>query len=107
MLTNLVSNAVRHSAPGGTVTIAVTPFAANAAGAAGIAVAVADTGTGMSGEEGAHAFDRFHKSPESRGSGLGLAIARGLVAAHGGTIELQSAPGRGTTVTFTLPAPLP
>ncbi len=47
---------------------------------------------------------RFYKGSESRGSGLGLAIAKGLVAAHGGSIGVNSEPGRGTTITFTLPA---
>lgn len=49
------------------------------------------------------AFDRFNKGPASRGSGLGLTIARGLVTAHGGEIRASSAPGAGTTMSFTLP----
>ena len=68
-----------------------------------IAVDVRDTGSGMTAEEIEHAFERFHKGPESRGSGLGLTIARGLVAAHGGEIRASSEPGSGTTMTFTLP----
>jgi len=57
----------------------------------------------MTPEEIARAFDRFYKGSESRGSGLGLTIARSLVAAHGGDIHATSEPGRGTTITFTLP----
>jgi len=68
-----------------------------------VTVAVRDTGEGMNSDELAHAFQRFHKGAGSRGSGLGLAIARSLVAAHGGEIGAASAPGQGTTVTFTLP----
>jgi signal transduction histidine kinase len=99
VLTNVISNAVRHSAAGGTVTVAVTKDRGP-----GVAVAVTDTGAGMSPQEAARVFDRFYKGPESRGSGLGLAIAQSLVAAHGGTISVDSAPARGTTVTLTLPA---
>jgi len=106
VLTNLVSNALRHSNEGGTITMAIAAAAngsapANADGR--LSVAVADTGAGMSAEEARRVFDRFYKGPGSRGSGLGLAIARGLVGAHGGTIDAASEPGRGTTITFTLP----
>jgi signal transduction histidine kinase len=65
-----------------------------------------DAGTGMSTEDLARAFDRFHNGPESLGSGLGLTIARSLVAAHSGDIRASSGPGRGTVVTFTLPLDL-
>jgi signal transduction histidine kinase len=106
VLTNLMSNAVRHSAAGGTVTVAVTPSTGSgqADGGTGVIVAIADTGAGMSAQEAARAFDRFYKGPASRGSGLGLAIAQSLIAAHGGTITIDSAPARGTTIRFTLPA---
>jgi signal transduction histidine kinase len=97
VLTNLVSNALRHSAAGGTVTIAVTNHTDS------LAVAVTDTGAGMTPQEAERIFARFYKGPDSRGSGLGLAIARGLVLAHGGSIAVVSEPGRGTTITFTLP----
>jgi signal transduction histidine kinase len=105
VLTNLVSNALRHSAAGGTVSIAVTRSTSSgqADDADSVAVAVADTGAGMTPEEAARVFERFYKGPESRGAGLGLAIAHGLVLAHGGTINVASEPGRGTTITFTLP----
>jgi len=98
VLTNLVSNALRHTAPGGAVGVRV-----EAAPAGGVSVAVRDNGSGMTPEDLARAFDRFHKGPESRGSGLGLSIARGLVVAHGGEIHASSEPGRGTTMTVTLP----
>ena len=114
VLTNLVSNALRHSTAGGTVTIAVAPSTGSgqahstgsgqAGGVNGVAVSVADTGAGMTPEEAQRAFARFYKGPGSGGSGLGLAIARALVLAHGGSIDLHSEPGRGTTITFRLPA---
>jgi two-component system OmpR family sensor kinase/two-component system sensor histidine kinase BaeS len=98
VLTNLVSNAARHSLPGGKVDVHVGEMPAG-----GIVVQVRDAGSGMTQEDIARAFDRFHKGPGSHGSGLGLAIARGLVVAHGGEIHASSEAGRGTTVTFTLP----
>jgi len=58
----------------------------------------------MTPEEAQRAFARFYKGPGSGGSGLGLAIARGLVLAHGGSIDIHSEPGHGTTIRFTLPA---
>jgi signal transduction histidine kinase len=96
-LTNLVSNALRHSATGGSVTI--TTDARDAA----IVVSVADTGAGIPPEALPRIFDRFYKGPSSHGSGLGLTIARNLVISHGGDISAASRVGEGTTVTFTLP----
>jgi signal transduction histidine kinase len=99
VLTNLVSNAIRHARAGGTVTIDVSSTQDR-----GVAVAVTDTGAGMTPDEAERVFSRFYKGAESRGSGLGLAIAQGLVLAHRGTIAIASEEGRGTTITFTLPA---
>ena len=100
VLSNLLANALRHTPSGGTVDVRV--YESGSSGSA-IAVDVRDTGSGMSADEIARAFDRFHKGPASRGSGLGLTIARGLVTAHGGEIRASSAPGAGTTMSFTLP----
>jgi signal transduction histidine kinase len=97
VIANLVTNALRHTPAGGSITVRVRPTA----GAIGIDVS--DTGEGMTAEELARAFDRFHKGRGSRGSGLGLTIARNLVVAHGGEITLSSELGRGTTATLTLP----
>lgn len=97
VIANLVSNALRHTPEGGRVIIRVT-----AAGRA-LRVDVTDTGSGMSADDLAHAFDRFYKGTRSRGSGLGLTIARNLVTAHGGEIRASSEPGHGTTISFTLP----
>ena len=98
VLTNLLSNALRHTPAGGAVAVRVAPAAT-----AGVSVEVRDTGRGMTAEEIARAFDRFYKGSDSRGTGLGLTIARSLVTAHGGEIRASSAPGGGTTITFTLP----
>jgi signal transduction histidine kinase len=101
VLTNLVSNAIRHSAAGTAVTLAATP------GADRVAVEVRDTGPGIAREELERIFDRFHKSAGSPGSGLGLPIARKLVEAHGGEISVTSEVGRGTIVRFTIPTAPP
>ena len=94
---NLVSNALRYTPEGGSVRI-VTGRADGR-----VEVSVIDTGRGMPQAEADRMFERFVKSADSGGSGLGLAIAKALVEAHGGTIAATSAPGQGTTVTFTLP----
>jgi signal transduction histidine kinase len=98
VLANLISNALRHTPAGGTVTIGV------GRDEAGVAFRVTDTGKGIEPDELAHVFERFARSPESRGSGLGLAIAKSLVQTHGGTISAESEPDRGTTIRFVLPA---
>jgi signal transduction histidine kinase len=100
VLANIVSNAVRHTPPGGEVALAARDGAANGR----VAVTVRDTGTGIPAELVPRVFDRFVKGESSPGTGLGLAIARDLVEAMGGTIELTSAEGSGTTVTIRLPA---
>jgi signal transduction histidine kinase len=94
---NLVANALRFTPAGGRITVGTGETDA------GVRIAVRDTGAGMKPEALEHAFDRFYRSPGSPGSGLGLSIARNLVEAHGGRIEIESAPGRGTEVRFTLP----
>ena len=99
VLSNLLANAVRHTPAGGSVAVTVAPRSAG-----GVVIDVRDTGTGMTAEDIERAFDRFHKGRESRGSGLGLTIARSFVVAHGGEIRASSDPGRGTTMTVTLPA---
>jgi len=69
---------------------------------------VRDTGEGISPDDLPHVFDRFYRADRSRarqtgGYGLGLAIVRQLVLAHGGTITVESEPGKGSTFTFTAP----
>jgi two-component system, OmpR family, sensor histidine kinase BaeS len=97
VLSNLVSNALRHTPAGGEVRVRAERAAA------GLAVTVADTGAGIATELLPHVFERFVKGGDSSGSGLGLAIARDLVRAHGGDMAAASEPGRGTTMRFTLP----
>ena len=97
----LLDNALRHTPAGGRVDVTVS----REDGAA--AVAVSDTGEGIPPESQPFVFDRFYRgdaSREGRSAGLGLAIARGLAAAHHGSIALESAVGRGSTFTLRLPA---
>jgi signal transduction histidine kinase len=97
---NLVSNALAHTARGGSVTLS-----AEAEGDF-VRFAVADTGEGIPAQYLARVFDRFFRVPGSRaprGAGLGLAIAREVVLAHGGGIDVTSREGVGSNFTFTLP----
>ncbi|NUR56703.1 MAG: HAMP domain-containing histidine kinase [Acidobacteria bacterium] len=97
VLTNLLTNALRHTAAGQAITVVVRDASD------GIAIDVTDTGEGMPPEAVARIFDRFYKGPRSRGAGLGLAIAKAIVAAHGGGMTASSQVGTGTTVSLTLP----
>jgi signal transduction histidine kinase len=99
VFSNLVANALRHTPAGGSVAVDARVGEAGRA----VVVTVRDTGSGIAPELLPHVFDRFAKSAGSRGSGLGLAIARGLVEAHGGSIDVESAPGQGSTFRFTIP----
>jgi signal transduction histidine kinase len=100
VLINLLANALRHTSAGGTITVT-----ASARDARMITVRVSDTGSGIAPEDLPRIFDRFYKGATSHGSGLGLAIVRNLIGAHGGDVTASSEPGRGTTITFTLPIP--
>ena len=102
LLSNLVGNALKFTPAGGRVEVSVQPYGE------GALVSVVDTGEGIAADHLPHVFDRFYQVSGSRsgarhGAGLGLPIARGIVEAHGGTIWIESAQGRGTTVRFTLP----
>jgi len=101
---NLLDNAIKHTSPGGEVEVRVEARGGNAL------ITVRDNGEGIPPEHLPHVFDRFYRvdrarSREMGGTGLGLSIAQSIVAAHGGRIGLESAPGRGTTCTVTLPQP--
>jgi signal transduction histidine kinase len=99
VLVNLVANSLRHTSGGGRVTVGAR-FEPDTRR---LNLTVEDNGAGIPAEQLPHIFDRFYKSQGSSGSGLGLTIARHLVQAHGGEIGAESAPGRGTTLRFTLP----
>jgi two-component system sensor histidine kinase BaeS len=99
ILANLVANALRHTPPGGSVSVAATVQASEAV------LEVRDTGEGIAPQDLGRVFDRFQRRADSGGSGLGLAIVRDLAAAHGGTVEVESdgVPGRGSTFRVRLP----
>ncbi len=101
---NLIENAVKYTPRGGQVSVEL-------AGSDGrVVFTVADTGIGIAPGDLPHVFDRFWRADSARtrtseraGTGLGLAICKWIAEAHGGTIEVQSRPGRGTTFTVGLP----
>lgn len=97
VIENLVANAIRHTPPGGSVTVTL------AASDGGARIAVRDSGSGIAPDDLPHIFDRYHKSADSSGLGLGLPIARRLAEAHGGTLAAASTPGAGSTFTLRLP----
>lgn len=125
---NLLSNAVKFTPSGGRVTLAARPVGGQPAaggrgggrvggrgdggppaggGGEGWAVEVTDTGIGIPDDELEHLFGRFFRASNARtrgipGSGLGLSVARAIAERHGGTVEVRSVVGAGTTVTVTL-----
>ena len=104
VLLNLLNNAVKYSPKGASIQVRAERTGAM------VWIAVEDHGPGISTEQQSGIFERFYRvrgRSEEPGVGLGLAIARGIVEAHGGTIGIQSAPGQGTTVWFTLPSASP
>jgi signal transduction histidine kinase len=103
-LSNLVVNAMRHTPEGGAITLRATR------NTNGVQITVQDTGEGISSDDLPHIFDRFWRGDRSRtrasgvGGGLGLSITRQLIQSHGGSIEVESALGVGTTFTISLPS---
>jgi signal transduction histidine kinase len=102
ILGNLIGNAVKHTPPGGTLTVGARPMAGEL-----VAISVTDTGEGIPPADLDRVFDRLYQVPgrhaSRRGLGLGLYICRELVLAHGGQIWAESTLGSGSTFTFTLP----
>jgi two-component system phosphate regulon sensor histidine kinase PhoR len=104
VLQNLLDNAVKYSEPGRSIAVRVS-----ADGPAAVRVDVADQGIGIPEAERARIFERFYRvdrarSREQGGTGLGLSIVKHLVQASGGEVWVESAPGAGSTFSFTLPS---
>jgi two-component system OmpR family sensor kinase len=113
VLANLLGNVRAHTPPGTPVLVRVIPAGD------GAVLEVSDAGPGMSAQDAARAFDRFHRGARgggvdvpppasvgaggSTGSGLGLSIVQAIAAAHGGDVRLRTAPGAGTTVRLWIP----
>ena len=100
-ISNLLSNSLKFTREGGRVLIEVAPEDGEAV------IRVTDTGSGIAEDELPRVFDRFFRGSGARpaGSGIGLTVVQELVRAHGGRVEIRSAPGQGTTVGIRLPAP--
>ena len=99
---NLCDNAIQYNVPGGSVRVTVSDAGENAV------ISVADTGIGIAPEHQSRIFERFYRvdkshSKASGGTGLGLSIVKHAVAYHHGTLDLESQPGKGTTITVTIP----
>jgi signal transduction histidine kinase len=105
MLKNLLSNAVKYSPRGGRVKVVAGP-AVDVPGM--LALSVEDEGIGIRAEDLGRIFERYvrvphHETAAVRGLGLGLPLVRALAEAHGGRIEVESAPGRGSRFRLLLP----
>jgi len=100
---NLIGNAVKFTAPGGSITIGAAPRDGD------VLFWVADTGPGIAIEDQARLFDRFWRAQHTKraGAGLGLVIVKGIVEAQGGRVWVESAPARGSTFYFTIAAAPP
>ncbi len=102
VMTNLVGNAIKYTPRGGKVEVSCVEEGSR------VLISVRDTGLGIAPDEQESIFEKFYRAKDDRvaelpGTGLGLAIARETVRAHGGTIELESEPNKGSTFTVCLP----
>jgi len=99
-ISNLIDNAIKYTPAGGRVTLSLRP------GDETVVFKVRDTGMGMTPDILPRIFERFYRGDDSRslpGLGLGLSLVQSIVHGHGGTIEVQSSPGKGSTFTITFP----
>ncbi len=100
VLANLVDNAIKYTPPGGRVTVSA------AADGDSIRIEVADTGIGIAAHDLPRIWERLYRGDHSRaerGLGLGLSLVRAIVRAHGGTVDVKTELGRGSTFTIRLP----
>lgn len=102
ILTNLLDNSLRHTPPGGRITVTAAPVQR------GTTLSVSDTGAGIGRDHLPRIFERFYRADSARsreegGTGLGLAIVKHLVEGHGGRVSAESERGRGTTISCWFP----
>jgi two-component system phosphate regulon sensor histidine kinase PhoR len=102
VLLNLISNALKHTLPGGAISLSARVIDDE------VEIAVADTGSGISRKNLPHVFERLYKIDDNGlgGTGLGLHICRQIIEAHGGTITAESTVGKGSRFIVHLPLPL-
>ena len=106
-LSNLLSNALRHTPTGGTVAVFAEEDPAH-----GLCLEVADTGCGIPAEHLPYVFDRLYRVDHARssagdGAGLGLSIVQSIMALRGGSASVRSEPGGGTTISLLFPPATP
>jgi len=100
LINNLLDNAIRYTAPGGSIQISVESNQASSK------IRVQDNGCGIAAEHKAHVFDRLYRADRSRNSdgvGLGLSLVKSIMDLHGGSVTIESELDRGTVVTITFP----
>jgi two-component system cell cycle sensor histidine kinase PleC len=107
VMLNLISNAVKFTPEGGSITVSVQPMTTGR-----IRIAVVDTGIGIAAEDLARLAQPFEQvegqhSKTTQGTGLGLALTKSLIELHGGQMVMESKPGAGTTVSFDIPVRRP
>ena len=107
-LTNLLANAIRHTPVGGHILLKASPPTTDGES---VNIRVSDTGCGIAPQHLPKVFDRFYRvdqarSADAHSTGLGLAIVKSIMAMHGGTVSIDSAPNLGTTVTLHFPSSL-
>jgi two-component system, OmpR family, sensor histidine kinase KdpD len=104
-ISQLLDNACKYSTPGSAVDLIISKQEGR------VSLRVLSTGTPISSSERAHIFERFYRGVDARrmtaGTGLGLFVARKIAIAHGGNVELDSAPSGGSSVAFRMTIPLP
>jgi two-component system, OmpR family, sensor kinase len=109
VISNLMNNALTHTPAGSPIAVRILAgYQGNDPAVPAVILEVADQGPGLSREQAERVFERFYRADQARGrrtggSGLGLAIVSALVAAHGGTVGVNTAPGHGATFWITLP----
>jgi two-component system, OmpR family, sensor kinase len=109
VISNLMNNALTHTPDGSPISVRIlTGYQQGTPAVPAAILEVTDHGPGLTPEQANRVFERFYRADQARGrrtggSGLGLAIVQALVAAHGGTVSLDTAPGHGATFRITLP----
>lgn len=104
-ITNVLSNAIRHTSAGGKIKLIVEPSPT----APSVAISISDSGCGIAPEHLSKVFDRFYRvdqsrSTDSHSTGLGLAIVKSIMTMHGGTVSIESQLGKGTIITLHFPS---